>query len=112
MKAHKRARVRTIRSWKQARPLFERWRKACAGVKVELRRPRVIDAVPIDFLRGEPAEGTATQGTRVFSGRLIFFTKADVTFRRPSGAILIVDNYEIASLSDARTRFEPPPEKP
>ena len=109
MKPHKRARVKTIRTWKQARGLFEKWRKACASVKVELRRPRVIDVVPIDFLRGEPAEGTATQGTRTFRGRLIFYTKADLTIRRPSGAILFIDNYELAALSDSRTRFEPSP---
>ena len=108
MKARKRARLKTILSWKQARPLFEKWRISSASVKVELRRPRVIDAVPIDFLRGEPAEGTASQGTRTFRGRLIFYTKADVTIRRPSGAILFIDNYEIAALSDSRSRFEPP----
>jgi hypothetical protein len=107
MKSPKRPRVKTIHSWKQARGLFEKWRKSCASVKVELRRPRVIDAVPIDFLRGEPAEGTATQGTRVFRGQLIYHTAADVTIRRPSGAILIIDNYEIAALSDSRSRFEP-----
>ena len=107
MKPHKRSRVKIIRSWKQARRLFEKWRKACATVKVELRRPRVIDVVPIDFLSGEPAEGTATQGTRIFRGRLIYHTTADVTIRRPSGAILIIDNYELAALSDSRSRFEP-----
>jgi hypothetical protein len=52
-------------------------------------------------------EGTATQGTRTFQGRLIFFTRADVTIRRPSGAILFIDNYEIAAISDGKTRFEP-----
>ena len=107
MKSPQRARVKTIRTWKQARPVFEKWRKACASVKVELTRPRVIDLAPIDLLRGEPAEGTARQGTRVFRGRLIFHTSADITIRRPSGAILIIDNYEIAALSDSRTRFEP-----
>lgn len=107
MKAHKRPRAKTIRTWKQARAVFEKWRKACASVKVELKRPRVIDVVPIDFLRGEPIEGTATQGTRSFRGRLIFHTRADVTIRRPSGAILFIDNYEIAAISDAKTRFEP-----
>ncbi|MBI3662781.1 MAG: hypothetical protein HY234_07000 [Acidobacteria bacterium] len=107
MKAHKRSPVKTIRSWKQARAVFEKWRKACAGVKVELKRPRVIDAVPIDFIRGEPVEGTAAQGTRTFRGRLIFYTNADVTIRRPSGAILFIDNYEIAAISDGKTHFEP-----
>ena len=108
MKSSKRARAKTIRAWKQARPLFEKWRRACASVRVELTRPRVIDLAPIDLLRGEPAEGTARQGTRVFRGQLIYHTAADVTIRRPSGAILIIDNYEIAALSDSRSRFEPP----
>jgi hypothetical protein len=108
MATRKPARAKTIRSWKQARPLFEKWRKACASVKIELRRPRVIDLAPIDFLRGEPAAGTATQGTRIFRGRLIYHTPADVTIRRPSGAILIIDNHELAALSDSRARFEPP----
>jgi len=75
-------------------------------VRVELKRPRVIDDVAIDFLRGEPVErqGPAQQA---FAGRLIYFTSADVTIRRPSGAILVIDNYEIASLADRKARFEP-----
>ncbi len=32
--------------------------------------------------------------------------KDDVTIRRPSGAILIIDNYEIAAISDSKTRLE------
>ncbi len=30
-----------------------------------------------------------------------------MTIRRPSGAILVIDNYEIVALSDRKTRFEP-----
>ena len=41
-----------------------------------------------------------------FRGQLIFFTKDDVTIRRPSGAILVIDNYEIAALSDGKACFE------
>lgn len=40
------------------------------------------------------------------AGHLIFFTKDDVTIRRPSGAILVIDNYEIAAISDSKTRLE------
>ncbi len=85
---------------------METWRRECGNVQVELKRPRAIDIVPIDFIRGEPVEreGPAKQK---FSGRLIYFTRADVTFRRPSGAILVIDNYEIAALSDGKSRFEP-----
>jgi len=37
---------------------------------------------------------------------LIFFTKDDVTVRRPPGAILVIDSYEIAAISDGKTRFK------
>jgi hypothetical protein len=30
-----------------------------------------------------------------------------VTVRRPSGAILVIDNYEIIAMSDGMKRFEP-----
>jgi len=97
---------RTIRSWKQANPLLERWRKNLTTVAVELKQPRVIDVVPIDFLRGEPVV-RAGQPKQTFQGKLIYFTNADVTLRRPSGAILVVDNYEIVAISNKKTRFEP-----
>jgi len=109
MKAPKHRRPRKVTAWKQARALFESWRKTNAQVKVELRRPRVIDIVPIDFLRGEPVGPAAGSPTRSFHGRLIYHTPDDITIRRPSGAILIIDNYEIQSISDARTCFAPTP---
>ncbi len=90
----------------QGRPLLERWRRNCSRIQVELKRPRAIDVVPIDFLRGEPAEH-AGPARRKFEGRLIYYTSADVTIRRPSGAILVADHYEIAALSDGKTRLEP-----
>ena len=37
--------------------------------------------------------------TNKFLGQLIFFTGSDVTIRRPSGAILVIDNYEIVALT-------------
>ena len=97
---------RVIHSRKQARVLFERWRKKLIQVQVELQRPRVIDATPIDFVSGEPVEQAGTPKRR-FRGQLIYFTSADVTIRRPSGAILVIDNYEIVAVSDGKTRFEP-----
>lgn len=56
-------RQRTIQSWKQARAPLERWRKELKTLAVELKRPRVIDVVPIDFVGGEPVEykGAPTQ---------------------------------------------------
>jgi hypothetical protein len=116
MKRRKQARQRArgprvVRSWKKARPVLERWRKAGTTLRIRLRRPREIDVVPIDFLRGEPAPAgagrRAARPTAHFSARLIFFTAADLTVRRPSGAILVIDNYEVAALSDGRTRIEP-----
>ncbi len=43
--------MRVIRSWQVAQLLLEGWRKKLTTLQVELKRPRVIDAVPIDFLR-------------------------------------------------------------
>ena len=85
---------------------MERWRRTLATVGVRLKRPRVIDVVPIDFVSGEPVERQG-KPSRTFRGRLIYFTNADMTIRRPSGAILVVDNYEIVSISDGKLRFEP-----
>jgi len=86
--------------------LFEGWRRKLTNLQVELKRPRVIDAVPVNFLRDEVPERQG-QPTQKFSGQLIFFTKDDVTIRRPSGAILVIDNYEITAISNGKTRFEP-----
>ena len=97
---------RIIGSWRQGRALLERWRRDTANVSVELKRPRAIDVVPIDFLRGEPARREARTRLK-FRGRLIYHTGADVTIRRPSGAILVIDIYEIAALSDGKMRLEP-----
>ena len=107
MKRSKRnPRKRTIHSWRQARSLFERWRKGLVNVQVELKRPRVIDVVTIDFVSGERVERKG-EPTQEFRGQLIYFTSDDVTMRRPSGAILVIDNYEIIAISDGKTRFEP-----
>ena len=100
------ARPRILRTWSKAQAQLKRWRSDAANLKVELKRPRVIDVVPIDFLRGEPVE-QAGEPTTKFRGRLIFYTAADITIRRPSGAILVIDLYEIAALSDGKTRIEP-----
>ncbi len=93
------------RSWKEAQRSLEGWRKRLTTLQVELKRPRVIDAVPVDFLRDEVRE-RAGQPTQKFRGQLVFFTKDDVTIRRPSGAILVIDSYEIAAISDGKSRFE------
>jgi hypothetical protein len=97
---------KTIHSWKQARALIEQWRRNLANVSVELRRPRVIDVVPIDFVSGEPVEREGTSTNR-FRGQVVYCTKSDMTVRRPSGAILVIDNYEILAVSDGKKRFEP-----
>jgi len=97
---------RIVHTWKQAQVLLERWRKNLTNVLVELKQPRVIDVAPIDFVSGEPVEHKGTP-TKRFRGQLIDFTNADVTIHRPSGAILVVDDYQIVAISDGKTRMEP-----
>ena len=104
--ARRKHRRKTIHSWKDARPLLEHWREDLKTLTIELRQPRVIDAVPIDFVGGEPVEHEG-KTTTTFRGRLIYFTNADLTIRRPSGAILVIDRYEVITVSDGRTWLEP-----
>jgi len=99
-------RRKTIQTWNRAKPILERWRKNLSTVVVELKQPRVIDVVPIDFVGGEPVERQG-EPTQKFQGQLIYVTNDDVTIRRPSGAILVIDNYEIVVISAGMTRFEP-----
>jgi len=73
---------------------------------VELKQPRVIDVVPIDFVSGEPVEREGTP-TNKFRGQLLYLTNADLTIRRPSGAIQMIDRYALVAISDKKTRFEP-----
>lgn len=73
---------------------------------IELKQPRVIDVVPIDFVSGEPVEREG-KPTKEFRGQLIYITNADLTIRRPSGAILVIDRYEVVAISDGKTRFAP-----
>ncbi len=101
---------KTIRSWKQAKPLLERWRKNLTTVVVELKQPRVIDVVPIEFVGGEPIERKG-QPKQEFQGQLIYSTSDDVTIRRASGALLVIDTYEIVAISNGKVRFEPPNER-
>ena len=98
--------LKKIHSWKEAPLLLERWRKGLTTVRVELKRPRVIDVVPIDLVDGEPVKQDL-KSRQKFRGQLIYFTSADVTIRHPSTAILVIDDYEIAVISDGKTRFEP-----
>jgi hypothetical protein len=99
-------RWKTRKGWSEVAVVLERWRKDLTGLAVELKQPRVIDVVPIDFLSGETIDRQG-KPTKKFRGQLIHFTKADVTIRRPSGAILVIDRYEVIAISDGKTRFEP-----
>ena len=105
-RAKRNKRRRRIQSWKGAKPLLERWRKNLASVRVELKQPRAIALAPIDFVSGEQVEREGTP-TKTFRGQLIYFTNADLTIRRPSGAILVIDRYEVVVILDRKTRFEP-----
>ena len=104
--AQQRQAKKAIHSWRGARPLLEQWREELRTLTVELRQPRVIDTVPIDFVSGEPVEREG-KPTTSFRGQLIYFTNADLTLRRPSGAILVIDRYEVEAISDGKTRLEP-----
>lgn len=98
--------MRTIRGWKKARGKLETWRRTLARVQVTLKRPRVIDAVAVDFITGEPVERLG-EPKKKFTAQLVYFTGVDATFRRPRGALLVVDTYELEALSDGKTRFLP-----
>lgn len=107
MKGKKRnAQRKIVHGWREAGVLLERWRKELKTLTVELKQPRVIDVVPIDFVSGEPVDRKGTP-TRKFRGQLVYFTNADLTIRRPFGAILVIDRYEVVSISDGKTRFAP-----
>lgn len=99
-------RGKAVRAWREARSLLERWRKDLETLTVELKQPRVIDVVPIDFVSGELVEREG-KPTKRLRGQIIYLTNADVTLRRPSGAILVIDRYEVVAISDGKTRFEP-----
>jgi hypothetical protein len=93
-----------VNGWKQARPLRERWRRELKEVDVELKQPRVIDPLPTDSASSEPIEnGNAASR---FRGEVIYFADADAMVRLPSGAMLVLDNGEIAAMSDGKNRCE------
>src|SRR5215468_8504499 len=95
-----------IHSWKSAKLLLEQWREDLRTLTVELKQSRVIDTVPLDFVSGEPVEREG-KPTTTFRGQLIYFTNADLTIRRQSGSILVIDRYEIITISDGKKRLEP-----
>ena len=104
--AKQKQRRKTVHSWRQAKPLVEHWRRNLATLQVELKQSRVIDVVPIDFVGRERVEREGKPTSR-FRGQLIYFSKDDVTIRRASGAILVIDTYEIVAISDGKIRFSP-----
>ncbi len=102
----RKARRMTVRGWCEATGLLNRWWKDLKTLTIELKQPRVIDVAPIDFVSGEPVEREGKH-TKEFRGQLIYITNADLTIRRPSGAILVIDRYEVVAISDGKARFEP-----
>jgi hypothetical protein len=102
----RKAQGKTVRGWREAAGLLNRWRKDLKTLTVELKQPRVIDLVPIDFVSGEPVEREG-KPTKRLRGQLIYFTNADLTIRLPFAAILVIDRYEVGSISDGKTRFQP-----
>ena len=102
----RKAQRKTVRGWREATGLLNRWRKDLKTLTIKLKQPRVIDVAPIDFVSGEPVEREG-KPTKKFRGQLSYFTNDDVTVRRPSGAILVIDRYEVVAISDGKARFEP-----
>ena len=98
--------MRTIKGWRSAKLQLERWRKSLARLRVTLKRARPVDATAVDLVSGEPFAPGGRPQTR-FNAQLIYFTSADITLRRPSGAVLMIDTYELESLSDGKTRVLP-----
>lgn len=94
--------MRTVEGWKKARPVLEAWRQKLTDVRVLLKNPRAVDITPIDFATGEPVAAHQALKKK-FKAKLIFFTKDDATLRRPSGAVLMLDTYELESLTDGKT---------
>jgi hypothetical protein len=105
-RAKRKAHGKTVRGWRESTGVLNRWRKDLKTLTIELKQPRVIDVVPIDFVSGEPVEREGIP-TKRLRGQLIYFTNADLTIRRPSGAILVIDRYEVVAISDGKTRFDP-----
>lgn len=105
-RAKPKAQGKTVRGWHKATGILNRWRNDLKTLTIELKQPRVIDVVPIDFVSGEPVEREG-KPTKEFRGQLIYITNADLTIRRPSGAILVIDRYEVVAISDGKTRFAP-----
>jgi len=58
--------MKVIQSRERAQALFEGWRKKLTNLEIELKRPRGIDAVPVDFLRDEVPERGMTVVPRPF----------------------------------------------
>lgn len=98
--------MRTVKGWPKARRVLEGWRKQLADLQVALKQPRAVEITPVNFATGEPV-GPKETPKKKFKAKLIFFTEDDVTLRRPSGAVLVIDTYELASLSDGKTRLVP-----
>lgn len=98
--------MRTIRGWNKAQQVLEGWRRSLTDLQVSLKRARAIEITPVDLVTGESLASKESPKRR-FKSKLIYFTNEDLTLRRPSGALLIVDTYELASLSDGKTRVLP-----
>jgi hypothetical protein len=72
--AQRKQQRKAIHSWKNARPLLERWRKDLKMLTIELKQPRVIDTVPIDFVSGSRSK--ARESRQRHSGDNSFTSRA------------------------------------
>lgn len=98
--------MRKVKGWKKARPLLEGWRRTLTDVQVRLKRPRVVEMIPVDFTTGEPVMRKGAP-RKSFTAKLIHFTDDDLTLRRASGALVVIDTYELQSITDRKLQVEP-----
>lgn len=98
--------MRTLKGWRQTKSQLERWRRSLTRLRVTLKRARPVDATAVDLASGEPFAPGGLPRAR-FTAQLIYFTSADLTLRRPSGALLVIDTYELDTLTDGKTRILP-----
>src|ERR1700674_1706627 len=90
---------KALEGWKEARPLLEQWRRELVEVDFELKQSRVFAAVLTSSAWRETIEANTAHRIR---GQVGSFTDTEVTVRRPSGAMLVLDNNEIAAGSDGK----------
>ena len=97
-------RERSADHWKLGRLLLDRWRRDQSEVNIELKRPTAIDPMLAESASGEPVDGNGA--VKQLCGQVIYVTDDAVTVRRPSGAILVLDNDQILNVSGGQDEID------